>query len=305
MSSATELRLNVAAASVAGFVQPLIFNPLDCLRIRWQVASNMGHRTPFTFARDIVAKEGVLRGLCLPGQPYNSFAVALSQGLRLGLYPSVRDRLLSMRSTDGKAAVMQPETLLAGFLSGSLAYFLSAPLWLLKTRAQAAAQLGALAVAPPPTRLSSYWVGCGPLVLRGALINAGWTSGYDAMKRLLPRSGLSVVREDGPLLHICAGSAAGVGAATLSAPADVLQTAMQSHRSRVDDGLGATRARAARHGNPPPLVVTCLREIYASGGLGGFYRGWGIGVARLMPTAVVGSLIYEECRRLMSIGYTS
>ena len=88
MPLATELRLNVAAASAAGFVQPLIFNPLDCLRIRWQVARKSKQGT-FTFARDIVAKEGVILGLCLPGQPYNSLAVALSQGLRLGLYPSV------------------------------------------------------------------------------------------------------------------------------------------------------------------------------------------------------------------------
>ena len=99
MSSREELRLNTAAAAIAGFIQPAIFNPLDCLRVRWQVAAvNAREQSLLAFARGIVDREGFVRGLYLPGQPWNCVAVALSQGLRLGLYPTVRDSLLGSKS---------------------------------------------------------------------------------------------------------------------------------------------------------------------------------------------------------------
>ena len=67
-SSRDEIARNSAAAAIAGGVQIAIFNPLDCLRIRWQVATTPPHAIG-AFASSIVAREGFARGLLLPGQP--------------------------------------------------------------------------------------------------------------------------------------------------------------------------------------------------------------------------------------------
>ena len=283
MSSREELRLNTAAAAIAGFIQPAIFNPLDCLRVRWQVAAvNAREQSLLAFARGIVDREGFVRGLYLPGQPWNCVAVALSQGLRLGLYPTVRDSLLGSKS---QSSVRPDVMAVAGLLSGSFAYLLSAPLWLLKTRSQAESQFGSSFKAPPlPLSLGGYWTGSTPLVLRGALITAGWTSGYDATKRLVRDQ--QKVLSDGPLLQGVAGVVAGIGAATLSAPADVLQTRMQSSRHRTSFG-----------------VLGSANAVLRNEGAAGFFRGWSVSVARLVPTVIVGSLIYERARRLLGLSY--
>ena len=315
-SAVSELASNCASAGIAGFIQPLIFNPLDCLRIRWQVASTDARcSTLGQFAAGILRREGLMRGFILPGQPWNCIAVSLSQGLRLGLYPSVRDALAS--SSGGGGGGMRPDLMaLAGFLSGSLAYFVIAPLWLLKTRAQAAPQLGDALQPLPSSLIPGYWVGCTPLVLRGALITAGWTSGYESTKRLLrERTG------EGPLLHCCAGTCAGIGAATLSAPADVLQTRMQSHKGGgggggagggAGGGGGGGGGRGGKGGKgantphtpPSPAVLSSARAIWAADGVSGFFRGWSVSVMRLVPTVIFGSLIYEQSRRLLGLGYT-
>ena len=39
------------------------------------------------------------------------------------------------------------------------------------------------------------------------------------------------------------------------------------------------------------------------GGLRGLFRGWSVSVARLVPTFVVGSTIYEQSRRALGLAY--
>ena len=167
-----ELGRNIAAAAIAGAIQPALFNPLDTLRVRWQVAGS--GITLAGLTRHIMQREGLLRGLFLPGQPFNCLAVASSQGLRMGLYPTVREAITG----GGTASSVRPDLMaVAGLTSGSLAYFVSAPLFLFKTRSQASAQLGAASVPALPPTFGGYWVGCTPMVVRGALLTAGQMAG--------------------------------------------------------------------------------------------------------------------------------
>jgi hypothetical protein len=76
---------------------------------------------------------------------------------------------------------------------------------------------------------------------------------------------------------------AGVAAATLSAPADVLQTRLQSGSSAG------------------PLQ--CVADVWRADGPFGFYRGWSVNCLRLVPTFIVGSVIYEQVRKLLGLGY--
>ena len=114
-SANDELLLNTAAAGAAGACQCALFNPLDCLRIRWQVADG-GASTMTEFASKIVLEEGWWGGLHRPGLFTNMLGVALSQGLRMGLYPSVRDAV-------AEGGSVRPDLMvLSGLLSGSFAY---------------------------------------------------------------------------------------------------------------------------------------------------------------------------------------
>ena len=66
-TASDELGRNILAAGVAGAMQISIFQPLDCLRIRWQVAGSDVPTSTAAFMRSIARSEGLLRGLYLPG----------------------------------------------------------------------------------------------------------------------------------------------------------------------------------------------------------------------------------------------
>ena len=118
-------------------------------------------------------------------------------------------------------------------------------------------------------------------MVRGGLLTAGQLMGYDATKKVCRKH---LAASDGPLLHVCAASVAALCAATFAAPADVLQT-------KVMAGGGAGG------------VLGCAAAIRNAEGLAGFFRGWTMSFARLLPTFAVGSTIYEQCRLLLGLRY--
>ena len=265
----------MAAAAIAGFIQPLLFQPLDTLRVRFQVAGPAAPASILSFASSIIVREGAVSGLYLVGLPQNCMAVSLSQGLRIGLYPAVRDTIVGPGD-------LRPDLMaLSGLLSGCVGYLLSTPLFLLKVRAQASAETGKRPLLP--RTILGYWLGSSPTVARGALLTAGQMAGYDATKRAGRQMGV----RDGPTLIACAACTAGLAAATLSAPADVVTTHMQSDAHR-----GATAS-----------IVGSAQEVVERGGWRGLFRGWSVSVARLVPTFVVGSAIYEQSRRGLGLPY--
>ena len=73
-------------------------------------------------------------------------------------------------------------------------------------------------------------------------------------------------------------------AATLSAPSDVLQTRMQSGKQQLG-------------------VLGSVQAIWTTEGAAGFFRGWSVSVARLVPTVILGSLIYENARQFLGLKY--
>jgi len=303
-------RRSIAAGSIAGAIQPLLFNPIDTLRIRWQVAQSQASLLSFT--RGVINRDGFVRGLYRPGLPMNVMAVASSQGLRLGLYPSVRDAI----SPPGGSAIRPDLMAVAALLSGALGYTVAAPLFLLKTRAQASVQLGTR-FSYPATPFG-LWLGCSPLVIRGAMLTAGQMAGYDGSKKVVKANGWL---HDGPLLHLIAAVCAAfcpavalavallrlfrgaggrgggqrdtlprafrvpsAGASTLAAPADVLQTRLQS---ASHEGASVSAIRTA---------MAIVRE-------GAAFRGWAANLLRLAPTFVVGSTIFEQVRMHLGLGY--
>ena len=247
MPSSDEMWLNMAASSSCAAVTVSPFNSLDCLRVRWQVtataatsasasasapASTASSSTPpassglAAFGRTIVAEEGLLRGLWLPGIVPNAVACALARGVGLGCYPSVRDALVDLRSSRSSSDRKDDRTddstrtskdaltmFTAGLISGGVGYGLTNPLWLLKTRVQAGAgrvgpdgllATGSRAGSKPVFRsdldglrriagegLRRAYAGVSVLVVRGALMNAGNAPGYDGTKNRRKRSSVT------------------------------------------------------------------------------------------------------------------
>lgn len=298
----SELLANVGAGALAGACQIALFNPLDCLRVRWQVAAPGNAASASAFALDIVRTEGWWTGLHRPGLLVNCAAIFTSQGLRFGLYPAARELLVAV---DDRPAAAPLVMFASGLLSGCAGYFVAAPLMLLKVRAHAAAQLrlsGVCTAAPVvPSSLFGFWLGSTPLVVRGALLTAGQMAGYDGAKQAGRASG---ALRDGPVLHALAAVVAGLCAATASAPADVVQTRMQSDAQRAKRPDATSRGPRAPAVAPTALdVVGTVRALAREGGPAAFYRGWGLSVVRLIPTFIVGTTVFEQLRRAMGLAY--
>ena len=65
---------NLFASAVSGAAGMAMFNPLDCLRVRWQVAraDAARARTAWRFAAEIARREGLVAGLWRPGLALNT-----------------------------------------------------------------------------------------------------------------------------------------------------------------------------------------------------------------------------------------
>ena len=181
-----DVAAGLGAAGFAGGLSVAIMNPLDTLKVRYQVATDPGAMRGF--AGQILRREGLWRGLWLPGVSANFWAICVSSVGRVGCYPYVRDGLLNAAGTEKNAGVM----FVAGLLAGAVGYLVSSPVYQVKTLAQAEAGLlengvfetgASLGKAPRYASLvqglgtlkrdGHLWRGAGALVVRGALLSAG------------------------------------------------------------------------------------------------------------------------------------
>ena len=290
-----DVAAGLGAAGFAGGLSVAIMNPLDTLKVRYQVATApSGMRG---FAGQIIRQEGLWRGLWLPGVGANFGAICVSSVGRVGCYPYVRDGLLNaVGATEKHAGVM----FVAGLLAGAVGYLVSSPVYQVKTLAQAEAGLlengvftSGASVGKAPRYASlvqglgtlkrdgHLWRGAGALVVRGALLSAGMQVGYDGFKTWAKRRG---VLEDGPVLHGLAACAGGVGAGICATPADVVMT-----RYQASSTYGSAFGAAA--------------DILRKDGVLAFYRGFTPFVVRLGPVFLISLPLTEQIRRLAGLGY--
>jgi hypothetical protein len=207
MSSQNTSWKNYIASISAGVISICTFNSLDTLRVRWQVVDKSAYQSLHEYGKHILNTEGFMRGLQRPAMVSNAMAVGCSAGLRIGMYPLVRE-IFSGGKTNAKdvsASIMFGAGLSCGMLCESpalyhlflrstnscnpLAYFLSTPLWSVKTRQQSEVALNPTC-KPSSTfsMLSSdlkqrgifpMWRGATPLMVRGGLLSAGQIGGCE------------------------------------------------------------------------------------------------------------------------------
>jgi hypothetical protein len=127
MSSANEMAVNFTAAFVSGFCGVMAMNPIETTMIRYQMSPNVKVGI-ITFGKQIIASEGLIRGLWTPGIFAHGFTAGLSGIGRIGLYPTIRDSMLKLF---GAAPGEKPYSAMvaAGAVSGAFGYFFCCPIY--------------------------------------------------------------------------------------------------------------------------------------------------------------------------------
>ena len=135
--TAEDLAVNGFTGFVATFIGCAIINPFECLMIRYQVLSNVTEGIG-SFGRNIIKTEGLWKGLWSPGILAHSIGSGGGAVGRIGIYPFVRDGL--MKSVGAKEGEKPYSAMIAaGFITGGSAYLFMAPVYQVKTMAQAEA----------------------------------------------------------------------------------------------------------------------------------------------------------------------
>ena len=303
MASTYDFVVGCGAAGVSGGLAVAVMNPLDTLKVRYQVSASSVAMRPF--ALEIVAAEGLWGGLYAPGILANFLGIGISSMGRVGCYPYVRDAMLDAAGASEKNA---PVMFLAGLLAGGVGYFASSPVYQVKTLAQAeAGAIGADGVLTSGASKGevprfhgrslaaglaalgadgALLRGSGALMARGALLSAGMQLGYDGCKTASKRYGFM---DEGFALHAAASTAGAFGGCLCSTPADVVMTRFQAA------GMGGA--------NPYGSSLACAAAILKADGPLAFYRGFTPFFVRLAPVFVVSLPLTEQIRKLAGLGY--
>jgi len=287
-SNLKELRLNILAGSMCTAFSVALWNPLDTIRIRWQVAppASMGSGI-VGFSREIVRSEGLVRGLWIPGCGAHASAVAISSGVRLGFYPTLRDMITGDKEKDALSMW------LAGFLAGAVGFTIANPFFQAKVRLQVTANQpdrpyrslsDCLHKIGKNEGLTGLFRGSSTLMVRGALLSAGAQLGYDYVKTDAKARGF----KEGPMLHAVASVSSAFLASTFSAPCDYIMTRYQSAPAQGVQYRG---------------IADCVGTILKEKGALELWRGWLPLFVRLGPLWMMNMPLYEATRRLLGLEY--
>merc|ERR1711920_765411 len=241
--------------------------------------------------RVILQEEGV-RGL-YKGVTASLMREGFYSGLRLGLYDHTKDLLGG--GSDPSQTPLHIK-LLAGGITGSVGSAIATPTDLVKVRMQSE---GALDPNQKPRYKNTFaafkdiyrtehirglWRGVGPTVQRAALVTASQIPSYDHMKHTILNHGLM---DEGVKLHIVCSMFAGLVAATVTSPVDVIKTRMMNQDTN-----------AANRGNIYKNTFDCFRSIVRSEGVAGLYKGWFANWMRIGPHTIVSFITFEQLRKL-------
>jgi len=319
-NSMSKLRLgNGVAAFCASGVSACFCNPLDCLRVRWQLLSKHDmssiYRNSLTrYSSDVIATEGLIQGLWRPGLTCNVLGMGTSACVRFGMYEVVRDGLASTafpgHGNDSNALKKEKrpqDMLLAGLLCGLVGSCITTPFHLIKTLQQAeTAELAAASnnvgsgSAPKVITVAGFlkrafrkgdvcsrlFNGVVPVSIRGSVFTAGQMMGYDGTKTIAQKQ---YQIPDGPTLHVASAIISSLCVAFLTTPADLIVTRLMNHNNH--------RASA----------IDTMKIIYRenNGNIFGFWRGFGVFFLRLTPVMLAYATVYEQLRKQFGLGYMS
>eukprot|EP00210_Caulerpa_lentillifera_P006589 g6294.t1 len=214
--------------------------------------------------RKILNQEGV-RGLWRGTR--ESFLIAVPM---VGLYLPFYDTFVERMSDLGLAAPV-----VAGSLARTIANFVVAPLEILRTRVQAARSYR--------QKVRTLWRGYGATVARDVPFTAVYWGLLEPIRKQL------LIQNDRDLKNVIfansiAGAAAGVFAAAITTPMDVVKTRTQIAESK---------------GNSVPRIRDVLKTVYRTEGMTGLFSGIGPRTIRVAPSCAIVLSTYEMFKRIL------
>ena len=328
--------LFLAAGSTACLTSSL-YNPLDCLRVRWQVlpaTDPISRKGVMMFATRILRTEGLFEGLWRPGVSANALAMSSSAALRFGYYETFRDRLSQM--SNGKTYVRVfhdvnekrgSDMILAGLSCGAMAYFVTAPFHLSKTIIQSEkgmlgndglylngaktgrapyANKGALSLISKIVKdngVRGLWKGSIPLSMRGALFTCGQMCGklfFPCSKTMKRSSNIYLFQKTGYDGFKTFSKARGADDGPLLHIAASIVAAIGATVLSTPADFVMSRYISSDRSQSLSFII---KETYEKVGLVGFWRGSSICFARVAPVILTYSAVYEQLRLTFGLGY--
>lgn len=275
--------------SIAGAVGATVVYPIDLVKTRMQnqrtgsFIGEIAYRNSWDCFKKVIRHEGVLglyRGL-LP----QLMGVAPEKAIKLTVNDFVRDKF-----TDKQGVISKYAEVLAGGCAGASQVVFTNPLEIVKIRLQVAGEIagGAKVRALSVVRdlgLFGLYKGARACLLRDVPFSAIYFPTYAHTKAMF-------ADEDGynhPLTLLAAGAIAGVPAASLVTPADVIKTRLQ-----VVARSGQTTYKG---------VWDATKKIMAEEGPHAFWKGTAARVLRSSPQFGVTLVTYELLQRMFYVDF--
>ncbi len=295
-----------------------LFNPLELVKTRLQVQSQF--TCPATGAlpyhgathaiRTICAEEGLgaLWWHGLAGFVGRDFTYS---GLRIGLYPTVRE-LMSLESSGEAASLLSK--IVSGCTTGVIGSTLATPIDVMRVRTSV--ESGRISRGVFETGLCKghevrfvgamdcmrllvhdggvvgLWRGWAPTCTRAAVLSGAQLASYDHSKVWMLRWGL--FDHQGAGLHFVCAMFSGVVAATACNPPDVLKSHMMLAGTNATDRQPVAKQRLSMRST----TFSILRQH----GVLGFYKGWLPAVSRAIVSQSVQMPLVEWLRGCAGLG---
>ncbi len=157
-------------------------------------------------------------------------------GLRIGLYPTVRDAICGKDVTPSLY-----QRILAAMITGAFGISVACPTDVVKIRLQAEGRkpegvpkryngsIDAYRKIVAEEGVKGLYSGLGPNIIRNSIMNAAELASYDQIKSILVKR-FPKVNPDSKLLHFTCGLSAGFIAVVFASPIDVIKTRVMNVR---------------------------------------------------------------------------
>ncbi|XP_062705662.1 mitochondrial uncoupling protein 4 isoform X2 [Aedes albopictus] len=292
--------ISVFAASIAETVT----YPLDLTKTRLQIQGEaaavsgaikkLKYRGMLATATGIIREEGPLK--LWQGVTPALYRHIVYSGVRIVTYDKLRKKL---RNGNNDFALWQ--SALAGVGAGGLAQWLASPADLVKVHIQMEGKRRLMGMEPrvhgaahafreivSRGGITGLWKGSVPNVQRAALVNLGDLTTYDTVKRfVMKKTGLP----DCHLVHIISSICAGLVAATMGTPADVVKTRVMNQPTDLN-GKGLLYKGS----------LDCLQQTIGKEGFFALYKGFLPVWIRMAPWSLTFWLSFEQIRTSLGAG---
>ncbi|CAI4227227.1 unnamed protein product [Auanema sp. JU1783] len=287
----------------AALVAETVTYPLDITKTRLQIAKNKhtkGGMVQVTY--DIIKKEGAMSLWTGVGPAITRHYIYT--GIRMGAYELLRDSVYD-RSTG--ASFPMWKSMVCGALSGLIAQFAASPTDLIKVQMQ---MEGLRKLQHQPLRYTGawhcftslyrtqgffgLWLGWIPNCQRAALLNMADIATYDFAKHYFVDQ---LAMKDNWVTHALASSCAGLAAAIVSLPSDVVKTRLMDQiRHELDAKMDHKKNTHVHLYNG---CIDCFVKIIKHEGFFSLYKGFIPSYIRMAPWSLTFWVSYEKIRTLV------